>query len=93
VDALKEHACGCAGCFTATNTLSILAGVFEQEDALDKLEGFTSLHGPRFYGLPINLATITLTKGAPVTYPARIESGDGPVTVFDPMMPLHWRVS
>ncbi len=46
-DALKEHACGCAGCFTATNTLSILAEVFEQEGALDRLEGFTSLARPR----------------------------------------------
>ncbi len=92
VDALKEHACGCAGCFTATNTMSILAEVFEQENALDKLEGFTSLHGPQFYGLPVNDDTITLTKGDPVSYPDKLETGDGPVTVFDPMMPLHWRV-
>ncbi len=93
VDALKEHACGCAGCFTATNTLSILAEVFEQESALDRLEGFTSLHGPQFYGLPANDDTITLTKGDPVSYPDKLETGDGPVTVFDPMMPLHWRVN
>ena len=92
VDALKEHACGCAGCFTATNTMSILAEVFEQENALDKLEGFTSLHGPQFYRLPVNETTITLTKGDPVDYPDKLETGDGPVTVFDPMMPLHWRV-
>ncbi len=93
VDALKEHACGCAGCFTATNTMSILAEVFEQESALDRLEGFTSLHGPQFYGLPANDDTITLTKGDPVSYPDKLETGDGPVTVFDPMMPLHWRVN
>ncbi len=93
VDALKEHACGCAGCFTATNTMSILAEVFEQENALDRLEGFTSLHGPQFYGLPVNDDTITLTKGDPVSYPDKLETGDGPVTVFDPMMPLHWRVN
>ena len=92
VDPLKEHACGCAGCFTATNTMSILAEVFEQENALDKLEGFTSLHGPQFYRLPVNETTITLTKGDPVDYPDKLETGDGPVTVFDPMMPLHWRV-
>ncbi|WGW03069.1 dihydroorotase [Tropicibacter oceani] len=92
IDPLKENACGCAGCFTATNTMSILAEVFEQEGALDRLEGFASLHGPAFYGLAPNEATLTLTKGDPVTYPAKIETGDGPVTVFDPMMPLHWRV-
>ena len=92
VDRLKEAACGCAGCFTATNTLSILAEVFEQEGALDRLEGFVSLHGPAFYRLPPNEETITLRKGEAVSYPAKIETGDGPVTVFDPGFPLHWRV-
>ncbi len=92
-DANKLLPCGCAGCFTATNTMSILAEVFEQENALDKLEGFAALHGPAFYGLPVNQDTITLTKGDPVTYPEKIETGDGPVTVFDPQMPLHWSVS
>jgi dihydroorotase len=91
-DANKLLPCGCAGCFTATNTLSILAEVFEQDDALHRLEAFTSLNGPKFYGLPVNDGKITLTKGDPVTYPDRIDSEDGPVTVFDPMMPLHWRV-
>ncbi len=91
-DDLKEHACGCAGCFTATNTLSILAGVFEEEGALEKLEAYTSTHGAAFYRLPPNPGTITLSKGEPVAYPAKIETGAGPITVFDPMMPLHWRV-
>lgn len=92
-DALKENACGCAGCFTATNTLSILAEVFERETALDRLEGFTSLAGPAFYRLPVNSDTVTLTRGDPVTYPDKIETSDGTVTVFDPGFPLHWRVS
>ncbi|MGR3378559.1 dihydroorotase [Salipiger abyssi] len=91
-DPNKESACGCAGCFTATNTLSILAEVFEQAGALDRLEGFASLNGPRFYRLPANEETLTLTRGAPVQYPPKIETGDGPVTVFDPGFPLHWRV-
>ncbi|GGC01224.1 dihydroorotase [Marivita lacus] len=92
-DANKLLPCGCAGCFTATNTLSILAEVFEQEGALERLESFTSLNGPKFYKLAPNETQITLTKGDPVTYPDRIETDDGPVTVFDPMMPLHWRVA
>lgn len=91
-DANKEMACGCAGCFTATNTMSLVAEMFDREGALDKLEGFTSLNGPGFYGLPVNEDTITLTKGEPVVYPEKIDSGDGPVTVFDPGFPLHWRV-
>ena len=91
-DHAKLQPCGCAGCFTATNTLSILAEVFEMMGALDRLEAFTSLNGPAFYRLPVNAGTVTLEKGDPVTYPAAIETEDGPVTVFDPGMPLHWRV-
>jgi dihydroorotase len=92
VDALKEAACGCAGCFTATNTLSILAHVFEEDGALDRLEAFTSLNGAAFYRMKPNEARIILTKGDPVAYPQKIVTGDGPVTVFDPGFALHWRV-
>ena len=92
-DANKLLPCGCAGCFTATNTMSILAQVFEEEGALDRLESFASLNGPAFYGLPVNAETITLEKGEPFTAPAQLETGDGPVTIFDPGFPLHWRVS
>jgi len=93
VDALKEHSCGCAGCFTATNALSLLAHVFEEEAALDRLQAFTSEFGAAFYRLPLNDSTVTLTKGASVDYPAKVETGAGPVTVFDPGFPLLWRVS
>jgi len=93
-DDAKENACGCAGCFTATNTMPLLAHVFEEEDALERLEGFASRHGPGFYGLPVNDATLTLVKGqTPTRFPAYIESGDGPVTVFDPGFPVHWSVA
>ena len=93
-DAAKESACGCAGIFSAVNTLSCLAHVFEEEGALDRLENFTSLHGPTFYGLPANGEEITLVKDeAPVDYPKRIDTGAGPVTVFDPGFPLYWRVA
>ena len=88
-DVNKLLPCGCAGCFTATNTMSILAEVFEQDGALDKLEAFTSLNGPSFYGLPVNEATLTLKRETP-TYPAHIHTSEGPVTVFDPAMPLNW---
>jgi len=92
-DALKEHACGCAGIFSATNTMSCLAHVFEEEAALDKLEAFVSLNGPAFYGLPVNEALMRLEKrDRPVSYPAKIETGAGPVTLFDPGYPLYWQV-
>ncbi len=92
VDALKEHACGCAGCFTATNTMALLAHVFEEEGALDRLEAYTSLNGAAFYRLPPNDGTITLTKAGPAEWPAKILTGAGPVTVFDPGFPVHWHV-
>lgn len=90
-DPNKESPCGCAGVFSATNTMSCLAHVFEEDKALDKLEGFTSLNGPEFYGLLPNTDTITLTKQTtPVSFPEKIETGEGLVTVFDPGFPLYW---
>ncbi len=91
-DAAKLQACGCAGVFSATNTLSCLAEVFDAAGKLKQLEAFVSLNGARFYGLAPNDDLLTLTKGDPVTYPAQIDSADGPVTLFDPGFPLHWRV-
>jgi dihydroorotase len=92
-DHLKEHACGCAGCFTATNTMPLLAHVFEEDGALDRLEGFTSVHGAQFYGLPLSERTLTLTKGEAAQFPAKIITETGPVTVFDPGFPVHWHVT
>lgn len=88
-DANKLLPCGCAGCFTAPNTMSILAEVFEQDGALERLEAFTSLNGASFYGLPPNHDTLTLVRETP-DFPSCIDTPDGPVTVFDPAMPLHW---
>ncbi|MEL6419209.1 MAG: dihydroorotase [Pseudomonadota bacterium] len=90
-DAGKLQPCGCAGCFTAPNTMAILAQVFEEEKALDRLEAFTSLNGPEFYGLPPNEGNLTLIKEA-AEHPTRIDTEDGPVTVFDPGFPLAWSV-
>lgn len=94
VDPLKECGCGCAGIFTATNTMSLLAHVFEDEGALDRLEAFASLNGPAFYRLPANEETIRIVKrDGPVFFPKKIETGDGTVTVFDPMFAVHWEVA
>ena len=93
-DPLKEQACGCAGIYSSINTMSCLAHVFEEENALDKLEAFSSLNGPAFYGLKPNSETITLTRqDEPVSYPEKIETGAGPVTVFDPMFEIKWAVA
>jgi len=92
-DANKETACGCAGCFTATNTMPIRAHVFEDDGALERLEGFTSLHGTAFYSLPVNEATLTLTKGATVPTPEKLITNEGEVTIFNPGFDLLWQVA
>jgi dihydroorotase len=93
VDGAKESACGCAGVYNAPNTLSCLAHVFEEEDALQHLEGFTSLHGPAFYRLPVNTDSVTLERrDDPVNFQRKLDTADGPVTVFDPECELYWHV-
>src|SRR5205823_680410 len=57
---LKEHALGCAGCYTAHAAIELYAEAFDRAGALDKLEAFASFHGPDFYGLPRNGDRITL---------------------------------
>ncbi|KGJ91614.1 dihydroorotase [Thalassotalea sp. ND16A] len=71
IKSAKEAACGCAGSYTAHAAIELYAEVFEQENALDKLEGFASFNGPDFYKLPRHNDTITLVK----------ESWDVPATM------------
>ena len=59
---LKEHACGCAGCYTALHAMQLYAAAFEAAGKLHNLEAFASLNGPAFYGLPVSDATLTLEK-------------------------------
>ena len=59
---LKEHAAGCAGCYTAPAAMELYAEAFDAAGALDKLEGFASFHGADFYGLPRNTGTLTLKR-------------------------------
>ena len=68
---LKEHASGCAGCYTAHAAIELYAEAFDNAQALDKLEGFASFYGADFYGLPRNRSTITLRREnwtVPVSY-------------------------
>ena len=71
----KEAACGCAGSYTAHAAMELYAEVFEQQGALDKLEGFASLHGPAFYGLPVNTGKLKLVK-SDMQVPERLKLGD-----------------
>ncbi|WP_417598342.1 dihydroorotase [Pararhodobacter oceanensis] len=92
-DDAKENACGCAGCFTATHTMPLLAQVFDAAGKLDRLDAFTGHFGADFYGLPRNSGTLTLEHSeTPVRFAEKIDTGAGPVTLFDPGFDLHWRV-
>lgn len=61
---LKEHAVGCAGCYTALSALELYAEAFDAAGALDQFEAFASFNGPAFYGLPRNAGTVTLRREA-----------------------------
>lgn len=85
---LKEHACGCAGCYTALNALELYAEAFDAIGALDKLEGFASFHGPDFYGLPRNRDTLTLVRqpqSVPLTLPLSGPPADSQATTLTPL--------
>ncbi|MDP6787760.1 MAG: dihydroorotase [Rhodospirillales bacterium] len=88
----KETDCGCAGVFTAASALEHYAGVFAEDGALDRLEAFASLNGPRFYGLPVNEQTVTLVR-QPWTVPDAVPvAGSQPVKPFAAGETVDWRL-
>ena len=92
VVAAKESACGCAGIFNAPYAIESYAAVFDAEGALDKLEGFASVHGPNFYGLPLNETTITLRRTANLV-PALMHVGGADIVPFHAGEELTWRLA
>ncbi len=88
---LKEHACGCAGCYTALHAVELYAQAFEHAGALDKLEAFASIHGPAFYDLPRNTDTVTL-KREPWTVPAELVFGDTAIVPLNGGEVVEWKL-
>ncbi len=88
---LKEHATGCAGCYTAHAAMELYAEAFDQAGALDKLEGFASFHGADFYGLPRNRGTLTLERETWVP-PESFALGEAALKPLRAGEALHWRV-
>jgi len=82
---LKEHAVGCAGCYTAHAAIEMYA------EAFDKLEAFASFHGPAFYGLPRNQGSITLKREA-WTPPESFAYGDAELKPLRSGEALPWRL-
>lgn len=88
----KENACGCAGCYSAWSAIELYAEVFEQLDALDKLEAFASFNGADFYGLPRNTDKITLVQES-WTIPESIDLPNGnPIVPFFAGQELRWKL-
>ncbi|MCS4509611.1 dihydroorotase [Xylophilus ampelinus] len=88
---LKEHASGCAGCYSALAALELYAEAFDNAHALDKLEGFASLHGPDFYGLPRNTDTVTLRRQT-WTVPETVPFGDATLKPLRGGDTLAWKL-
>ena len=88
---LKEHAVGCAGCYTALSAIELYAEAFDAVGALAKLEGFASHHGADFYGLPRNTAHITLRREA-WTLPEALPFGEAELKPLRGGETLAWRL-
>ena len=88
---LKEHAAGCAGCYTAPHALELYATVFDAMGALDRLEAFASRNGPAFYRLPVNDARVTLRRET-WTVPEALPFGDGEIVPLAAGETLGWRL-
>ena len=87
---LKEHAVGCAGCYTALSAIELYAEAFDAVGRLDRLEAFASFHGPDFYGLPRNTGTLTLRREA-WTLPETVPFGGTTLKPLRGGEALAWR--
>jgi len=88
---LKEHAVGCAGCYTAHAALELYAEAFDRAGALHRLESFASFHGPDFYGLPRNTGTVTLRRET-WTPPESFRFGEAELKPLRSGETLAWRL-
>jgi len=89
--ALKEQSVCGAGCFTAPAALELYAEAFEAAGALDKLEGFASVHGPAFYGLARNTGSVTLRR-QPWALPESLPFGDAIIKPLRGGETLNWKL-
>ena len=89
----KENACGCAGCYSAWSALELYTQVFDELNALDKLEGFASFHGADFYGLPRNQSTVTLVKESWTVPESVILPNGEPIVPFFAGQTVDWKIN
>ncbi len=91
VQANKETACGCAGCYSAPAALELYAEFFSQHDALDKLENFASVFGAAFYGFERNQEKVTLVRDE-WQLPATLDTADGAIVPYYAGEKLQWQI-
>ena len=89
---LKEHSCGCAGCYTAVHGMQLYATAFDRAGRLDRLEAFASQRGPDFYGLPRNRDTITLVR-TPYQIPNELSYGSEHLVPLAAGESLPWSIA
>jgi dihydroorotase len=89
---LKEHATGCAGCYTALSALELYAEAFDSVGAIGQLEGFASFNGPAFYGLPRNTGRVTLRRES-WTLPESLPFGDAQLKPLRGGETLAWKLT
>lgn len=87
---VKEHACGCAGCYTALHAMELYAQAFDDAGALSQLEAFASFNGPDFYKLPRNIDLITLRR-EPWTIPSELPLGDATIVPLNAGETIQWK--
>ncbi|MCK5574778.1 MAG: dihydroorotase [Sphingomonadales bacterium] len=88
----KEAACGCAGIFSAPCALELYTQVFDEEKALDRLESFASLNGPKFYDLRPNSESVTLVREDWTPAETTAVKGGEAVKTFMGGETLNWRI-
>lgn len=89
----KESDCGCAGIFNTTYCMSILAQIFDDENAMLELEKFTSFNGSKHYNLKTNVEKIKLVKlKKPLLFKKKLNIKDKFINIFNPGFPVFWKV-
>ncbi len=89
----KETACGCAGIYNSPNALQTYLAIFEEHEALDKLNNFASLNGPEFYNLEKNSEEINFVKQSTPINITDLTVGKSRVKTFVPPFPLFWMMT
>ena len=89
----KESACGCAGVFNSSYAIQIITEIFDQHNALDNLENFTSINGASHYNVSLNEEKIKIRKvSSQIFLKKYLNVENEKITIFDPGFPIFWEI-